>query len=233
MRIFAIVIPIIDYKTTMTHTINFSIHRNPRTDAEGRTTYQVRHESQRTMNKSEFLNHLANHQSISPAVMEMALAVLQDEIVEQLLANRRLHLEGLGTFYLKIGLRQQYDDEGNPVATQFTDPNAITGRDVCIDTIGFMPDKAFLSLIDNDISFKNITGRGAVGHSATYTDEQFKDKLSAYLEQHRTITCPQLMREFGITKYMAWKWLDYLSKPPVNFLKRDRVGHCNVFCLNE
>lgn len=64
----------------MSHTIKFSVHRNPMKDADGKDTFQVRHETNYTAMKADFMEHIKQHHSMRPEVMDMALAVLEDEI---------------------------------------------------------------------------------------------------------------------------------------------------------
>ena len=214
----------------MSHTIQFSVHRNPLKDAEGNDTYQVRHENWYTVRKSEFLNHLRLHNAIKPEQMEMALTVLAAELMEHLANNRRVHLEGLGTFYLKVGFRQRFDEDGREQKPHFTDPADITGSDVCIETVGFTPDKAFLSLLEGqDCHFRNLTGHGRVGHSAHYDDEDFLERLNAFLDKHGYTTRRQLMLEFGLTDYMARKWLSRLCAQPEPLLHAEKIGTTLVY----
>ena len=160
----------------MGYNIKFSVHRNPQKDSEGNDTYQVRHETSETVGKAYFLRHLKNTNLFRPELMEAALTVLEQEIINQLTDNLRLHLEGLGTFYLKLKFRPRYDEYGNEQRIQFTDPAKITGNDVCIDSVGFTPDRQFLKqLHEHGYHFVNATGRGRVGHSTEQTEEQVKN----------------------------------------------------------
>lgn len=213
----------------MSHTIRFSVHRNPQKDAEGNDTYQVRHETTYTAHKADLMEHVKMHQTLRPEILEMALAVLEDEITEHLLDNKRLHLEGLGTFFLRIGLKPQLDDEGNPLRPHITNPADITGHDVCIESIGFTPEKSFLRQLTKGIGFENINARGTVGHSANYTDEQFLARLNAYLDEHEYITCSQMMHHFGITEYMARKRIAALTDVPNPLLVGEKVGRTIIF----
>lgn len=215
--------------TTMT-TIRFSVHRNPRKDADGNDTYQVRHECTHTINTAALEEHLKFHGIVRREVMETALTVLKDEIIEQLLDNRRLHLDGIGTFYLKIGFRERVDDEGLPVKVNFTDPKDITGNDVCVEGVGFTPDADFMrDLYDHPARFENVTGRGRVGHSVTYTREQIVAGLEAYLDEHDFITRREMMKHFGLTEYMACQWLDNILSMPETILKAERIGKMFVY----
>ena len=115
----------------MANTIRFSVHRNPQKDEQGRDTYQVRQMTWGTVSKAQLLAHMKRYNVARPELLEMALTVLTNEIVEQLGENRRLHLDGLGTFYLKLGFRERTDEQGNRYKPVFTDPSRITGNDVC------------------------------------------------------------------------------------------------------
>lgn len=213
----------------MSHTIHFSVHRNPLKDAEGNDTYQVRHETTYTAHKADLMEHVKMHQTLRPELLEMALTVLEDEIIEFLLDNKRLHLDGLGTFFLRIGLKPVPDDEGNEQHPHITNPADITGHDVAIESVGFTPDKAFLRRLNKSVGFENVNARGTVGHSANYTDEQFLTRLNAYLDEHEYITCSQMMHHFGITYYMARKWLAQLSSGPLALLQKGKMGTINIY----
>lgn len=209
----------------MGYNIKFSVHRNPLKDSEGNDTYQVRHETSGTVGKEYFLRHLRDCNTFRPELMEAALTVLQREIINQLTDNLRLHLEGMGTFYLKLGFRPHYDEMGNELKTQFTNPDKITGNDVCIDTIGFTPDKQFLQqLNEHGYHFINATGRGRVGHSTEQTEEQVRKRLDEWFCDHDMLTCRQMQHLFGITRYMANKWLDRLCANPSPYLYPQKIG---------
>lgn len=211
-------------------TIRFSVHRNPQKDAEGRDTYQVRHECLYTMGTAELTAHLKYHGLARREVIDTALTILKDEIIEQVLDNKRLHFEGLGTFYLKIGFRERTDDNGLPVKVSFTNPEDITGNDLCVEGIGFTPDAEFQhDLLEHPVYFENVTGRGRVGHSRNYTREQIIDKVNAYLDTHDYITRSDMMHEFGLTEYKACQWLDMLTEMPEAILTTEKIGKTYIY----
>jgi hypothetical protein len=219
----------------MSHIIKFSVHRDPQTDQSAQPTYHVRQDNYCTADKGELMESVRLHSAMRPEHLEMALSVLEKEIADFLLTNRRLHIDGLGTFYLKLGFREQTDEYGQPVKAHFTDPAAITGHDVKIDTIGFRPDLSFLKRLSTDIGtgFENMTGRGHVGHSAHYTDKQFMQRLDSYLKEHRYVTRHRLIDDFGLSDYMARKWLDRLTTSPMNRLRMEKMGNTLTYWPNE
>jgi hypothetical protein len=213
----------------MGYNIKCSVHRNPLKDADGNDTYQVRHETSATVGKEYLLKQL-EHNLIRPEIMDSALSLLQRLIVEQLTDNHRLHIEGLGTFYLKLGFRKRYDEQGEELKIHFTDPTKITGNDVTIENVGFTPDKEFLKQFNaHGYHFVNATGRGNVGHSAQYTEEEMKARLDEWFKTHDVITRGNLQGYFGLTKYMAQKWLDRFCSQPNACLVGRKIGQTVVY----
>lgn len=214
----------------MSKTIQFSVHRNPLKDAEGKDTFQVRHENFYTARRKDLMHHLQMHNMMNPEIMELALNVLATEIVDFLTDNKRLHLEGIGTFSLKVGFKKRFDEDGNELKTQFTNAADITGNDVAIETINFTPDKALLDKLNQDgYHFTNKTGRGSVGHSAIYTKEQIIRQLNIYLDEHQIITRSQMMHYFGMTQHMVLKWLEELTSGSEAMLTCTKVGTTMVY----
>ena len=214
----------------MAKRIFFSVHRNPLPDSEGNTTYQVRNENYGTMETRELLEHLQYHGLARRELMEMALVVLQKEIVEQVTDNKRLHLNGIGTFFLKIGLRKHLDEDGNEYQPVYTDPDKITGNDVAIESICFTPDSELLQeLNQSGYYFEKINPKGTVGKSAQVDLEVLKPRLKAYLDEHGSISTREFRQLFGVTKYKALQLLDQLVNEPEPMIVRERVFGAYVF----
>lgn len=215
----------------MPHTIKFSVHRDPQTDKDAQPTYHVRQDNYYTADKRDLMESIKLHGAIRPEIIEMALTVLEKEIADFLLSNRRLHINGLGTFFLKLGFCPQTDEEGVPQKAHFTNPADITGHDVHIDGIGFRPDQAFLQKLNDGIGtgFENMTGRGHVGHTVHYSDEQFLQQLDSYLKEHRYLTRRTLIDHFGLSDHMARKWLERLTAQPQPRLRKERMGQTLTF----
>ena len=208
----------------MAKKIYFSVHRNPLPDSEGNTTYQVRNENIRTMETRELLEHLQYHGLARRELMEMALIVLQKEIVEQVTDNKRLHLNGIGTYFLKLSFRERTDDDGNVLKPHFTDPEKITGNDVAIETICFTPDSELMHEVNQSgYYFENINPKGTVGKSAQVDREELKPRLKAYLDEHGSISTREFRQLFGFTRYMAQKMLDQLVAEPEPVIVREKV----------
>ena len=195
----------------MASKINYGVFPNPLPDAEGKTTYQVRHIPYGTMSEKEFLAHLKYNNTYNSITMQASLSVLKEEIVEQLRANNRFRIDGIGTFQMKVGLKTKHDEEGNPIKPHFTDPNKITANDVEVQGVSFTPDPSFVKALKEMIYTQNKYGRGAAGRNTPYTREQIVEFLDNYLKEHHSITRKQIQYGLNITEYRAQKWLDELT----------------------
>ena len=219
----------------MGYNIKFSIHRNPKKDADGKDTFQVRHETRGTVNSEYMARKLKEYGRMQPETLLSALIVLQDSIVQQLTDNHRVHIDGIGTFFLKLGFRERYDEDNHPYKPHFTDANAITGNDICIEGVGFTPDKEFLYKLKHEHGyyFHNVSEQGKVGRSNEYTEEQVIDFINDYLAKHVRMSRRNFMVRLGLTDYMADKWLRRLSTGDDAILIKHKIGNATFYNLRK
>lgn len=213
----------------MAFKIKYGIFPNPQPDAEGNTTYQVRHTPEGTMDEKAFLAHLKYHNTYNTTTMQSSLSVLKDEIIEQLRENKRFRIDGVGTFQMKVGLKMQYDEEGNPIKPHYTDPNKITANDVEVQGVSFTPDPSFVKALKDRISTTNKYGRGAAGKNKPYTREEIIDFLDSYLKEHHSMTRRQMERALNITPYRAEKWLNDITSEPYSKYYSKKQGNTYVY----
>ena len=213
----------------MAFKIKYGIFPNPQPDAEGNTTYQVRHTPEGTMDEKAFLAHLKYHNTYNTTTMQSSLSVLKDEIIEQLRENKRFRIDGVGTFQMKVGLKIQYDEEGNPIKPHYTDPNKITANDVEVQGVSFTPDPSFVKALKDRISTTNKYGRGAAGKNKPYTREEIINFLDSYLKEHHSMTRRQMERALNITPYRAEKWLNDITSEPYSKYYSKKQGNTYVY----
>ena len=213
----------------MNNKIKYGIYPNPRPDEDGNTTYQVRHTPEGTMSEKAFLAHLKYHNTYNTTTMQSSLIVLKDEIIEQLKANHRFSIDGLGSFQMKVGLKMKYDEEGNPLKPHYTNPNEITANDVEVQGVSFTPDPSFVKALKEKTSTSNKYGRGVAGRNQPYTREQIVSFLDKYLGEHHSITRRQMERGLNITAYRAQKWLDELTAEQFSKYYSKKQGNTYVY----
>ena len=213
----------------MAYKIKYGIFPNPQPDAEGNTTYQVRHTPEGTMDEKAFLAHLKYHNTYNTTMMQSSIIVLKDEIVEQLRENKRFRIDGLGTFQMRVGLKTKYDEEGNPIKPHYTDPNKITANDVEVQGVSFTPDPSFVKALKDRISTTNKYGRGAAGKNKPYTREEIINFLDSYLKEHHSMTRRQMERALNMTSYRAEKWLNDITSEPYSKYYSKKQGNTYVY----
>ena len=203
----------------MSNIIKYSVHANPLKDEQGRTTYQVRHDIRGTLNTEGIVQHLKRHQLLANIPVEAVLDVLREEIVEHLLNNINLHFDGLGTFYLSIGLKPENDGEGGTHKRVVTDPDDIKGNNLMVTGLGFTPDKEFTKMVTQaPAHFERSFQMTYVGHSVTYTREEITRKLLAFIDEYGFISRLTAQQFFYLTYHSARNWLRTLSSgdnPPL------------------
>lgn len=210
----------------MGDTIKFGVHRNPKKDAEGRDTYHVRHETDFALNQKYIINQVKTYNAAEASHINPVIGVLREQIVEILTDNHNVHIEGLGNFYLKLGFRERTDENGKTIKPLFTDPSKITGNDVVVESIGFTPDEEFLKQLQKqEYHYVNATGRGMVGHSADVTKEQIIARLNQFFETHDHLLSRDMKALFGLTPYMANKWLEELCTQAPPYLRVEKISH--------
>ena len=210
----------------MAKTIKFGVHRNPKKDAEGRDTYHVRHETDFALNQEYIISQVKTYNAAEASHINPVIGVLREQIVEILTDNHNVHIEGLGNFYLKLGFRERTDENGQTIKPLFTDPSKITGNDVVVESIGFTPDEEFLKQLQKqEYHYVNATGRGMVGHSADVTKEQIIARLDQFFETHDHLLSRDMKALFGLTPYMANKWLEELCTQAPPYLRVEKISH--------
>lgn len=199
--------------------IEFVVLPNPQPDEQGRTTYQVRQQTHGALNTRGLVEHMRKNGKMAQYPIDAIIQVLTEEIVEFLFRNNCVHIDGLGTFSLSVGLKPEVDEEGVAHKRQVTDPMEITGNDVEVTGIAFRPDIEFTRLATRRPAFfRNKEMRGVVGHSVPYTREQMTYSLLQYVDQHGSISRRSFIKLWGLTKHQALKWLGELStgdNPPL------------------
>ena len=199
--------------------IDFNILPNPQKDEQGRTTYQVRQDTRGALNTKGLVKHLRNHNMLTQFPIDAIIHTLAEEIVEHLFFNHCVHLDGLGTFSLNIGLSPVVDEDGLAHKRQVTDPSEITGSDIEVTGIAFRPDAEFLHLATcRPAHFRHTEERGIVGHSISYTREELTQSLFAYIDEQGSISRRTLVMNWNLTRYQAVKWLTELTtgdNPPL------------------
>lgn len=80
----------------------------------------------------------------------------------------------------------------------------ITGNDVCVRGLNFKPEARFLRRVKQSVTFERTD---LATHSPRYDDAKLWARVEAYAAENGYIDRPSMQRAFGLSGYMARKWL--------------------------
>lgn len=214
-------------------TIYFTVHANPLKNEDGETTYQVRQDTRGSLNTKGLQDDLRTHHTMPAVDLEPVVGMLARLLAEKMVDNAKVHLEGLGVFSLTLGLKPEVDEDGKKHKRVATSPEKITGNDVEITGVSFVPDKAFLETIrSKSPHFTQSGGKGRVGHSQDYTEEQVKAFLMDWFSENQYINRRLFRFCTHVTKYKAEQWLRQLSSGENPFLIEEERMRNLYYYLN-
>ena len=201
-------------KKTKRFTVAYDVHPTPHTEGKP-TSYHARRIST-IMSGRDLRNHIENISIISAGTFELVLETLKTEISEQLLSGHDVHFEGLGTFYLKVGTKHK----------GYTDPRAITARELTVEGIGFVADKAFNKRVRQEsVSFE----RRKQWQSYDVDMNKMVAVLTDYCRQHGYFTIHTMMELFHLTKYKASHLANQLVNAPYPKFTRYKEGNTYIY----
>ncbi len=213
--------------------IKFSVHQNPLKDEQGRTTYQVRQDTIGTVETKGLEEELALHSLQNNFTLDGAVEQLKKLLAIHMNFNRRIHLNGLGTFWLKIGLKPVVDEDGTTHKRIVTNPKEITGNDLEVTGVNFLPDNELMTKLKSElVYFENSAPRGSVGHSAWYTEEQMRQSIIDWFAEKPYLTRSLFSKIWHITPYRANLLLDQLCEGDDALLVVEKQANVYFYRLN-
>ena len=207
--------------------ILYDVYATPNPDDEREQLYHPRAVTYGTqMNDDELKAYLEKNTRINSSQFVGMIEALMQEIPQQLLLNKSVHIRGMGTFYLKIGVRRRKDAKGQSYTKKFTDPKAITARDLRVEGIGFRADPTWNRMVAN-------SGQPFERAETRHQTSVSKSTLLKYIDKKVTemgfVTVRNVERDQNTTSYHARKLLEDLCKGDQPKLYREKVGHTILY----
>ena len=196
------------------HCVAYDVYANPHTK-DSPATYHARRISQ-TVNGRYLRDHIEQTSIISSGAYELVLETLKREIPEQLLKGLDIHIEGLGTFYMKIGTKHK----------GYTSPKDITARELAVEGIGFVADKEFNDRVRQAAVYFE---REQLCQSESIDEGKMIVALTDYCRQHGYFTIRRLMSMFHLTKYKASLLANQLVSGPSAKFTRQKEGNSYIY----
>lgn len=205
--------------------LGFTVQANPN-DGEkgkaGKTFYHVRQVKNTALTSKELCEKIVNSTTITNSDFDGFISALKDYIPEVLNDGHDLHIEGLGTFFLKLRIAKKQDQDGKWFTPKFEHPDDITARNVTVAGIGFKPDKALNDSVTKvQHTFCNVKD---ASHSAKVSPSRWLKGLQELIEEQGFFTLRDIIYKFHLTHYMADKMLSELVNEEDPKYHRKKVG---------
>lgn len=205
--------------------IGFTVQANPN-DGEkgkaGKTFYHVRQAKGTALTSKELCAKIVNSTTITDSDYDGFIAALKSFIPDVLNDGHDLHIEGLGTFFLKMRIAKKKDKDGKWYTPKFEKAEDITARNVTVTGIGFKPDKELNESVTKvEHTFCNIK---EASHSAKVTRSRWLKGLHELIEEQGFFTLRDIIYKFHVTPYMANKMLTELINEEFPKYHRKKVG---------
>ena len=140
--------------------------------------------------------------SLTKGDVAAVLTELRDLCVQAFIEGRRFYIPEIG--YLSLSASLNVDDNNAD--------RKVTGHDVRIAGINFRPEASLVKEVSQGVRFVRTKNSN---QSSQYTEQQMSEQVKAYLKEHNYITCKIMRTQFGLTQYLAQKWLNRLCNAGV------------------
>ena len=196
------------------HRVAYDVHPTPHADGKP-ATYHARRLSA-TLSGRYLRGQVEKHSELDGTTFDFAIDQLKKEIPEQLLNGHDIHIEGLGTFYLKIGMKKK----------AYIDPKAITPAELKVTGIGFTADKEFQNRVRKALVHFELEPQW---QSESVDISQMETQLTEYCQRNDFFTVKTLQGLFHLTKSKASEIANALvSGPDAHFVRR-KVGNTYIY----
>jgi predicted histone-like DNA-binding protein len=198
-------------------TITYNWYDTPSTN-NGQKRYHARVSNAISIDFEAVCKDLEYNTMATKADVKGVVESLSQLLIKQLSSGAKVHLKGIGHFSVSLD------------APSFDDPAEINGSQIKVHSINFLPDKAVVSEINRQASFKKSI---ASERSAMPSDEEMKQLLADYFETHQYITGKEFRLLFNQTRSTAYRRLSKLCKETQPVLIRIGGARSSLFILNR
>jgi len=210
-----------------TNAILYDVYATPNPGGGGEQLYHPRSVTYGSqMDDQELKEYLERNTRINSSQFVGAIEALTQEIPEQLLQNKRVHIRGMGTFYLRIGVRQREDDNGHWYTPQFTDADAITARDLRIEGIGFRADPTWCRRV---CQCSQPFERARTRHQKPVSRSELLLYIDQTVSEKGYVTVRDVQTDLDTTNYHARRLLEELCVGDQPKLYRKMAGHAYLY----
>lgn len=196
--------------------LKYDIYTLNNTQGIGEKRQYVRLIQHEPLTAKELQEKIETRCSLTKGDVAAVLSELHDICVEEFSLGRRFYIPEIGYFSLSASLDMPKD---NP-------DKKITGMEVSITGINFRPEAKLLEQVQR---YTHFVRSKYTSQSTQYTEEKLLAKIKEYLQENRYITTRILRILFGLTPYMAQKWLNHFCEKGV--MVKEGTPHAPIYFL--
>lgn len=175
-------------------TIKYEIQNIHNVAGSGKERPFIRLRNGKALSVNELAERVAEACTATKSDLLAIMTELRHIIVNELAQGNRVYLPEIGYLSLSVG---------NVPPSKKKD-GKITGKDIYLKNIDFQPEKQLLKELQGKVHFEKSSFSTV---STQYTPEEMWQKTFNYLLKNKYITCRKMASEFGLTNYIARKWL--------------------------
>lgn len=174
--------------------IKYEIHTINNSQGTGKERVYVQLQTGAPLSAHALEGLIQDASSATRGDVKAVMAALCSLAKSELSAGNRFYLPEIGYLSLAVGNVPPEKKRGG----------RITGRDIYVRGINFKPEARFLKEIKTATHFVKSEQSTL---SARYDEDELWTKVEEYLSRERYLTRADLVRHFGLSQYMAGRWL--------------------------
>lgn len=197
--------------------LKYDVYTITNAEGSGEERKYVRLKQHEAMTASELEATIQQRCTLTKGDVAAVFTELHDIVVSEFSMGRRVYVPKLGYFSLAVNLEVPED---NP-------DKKITGKEVRLRGINFLPEAGLLQEIDRNVHFirSEYTGRSNV-----FTEKKLWTVLQEFFQENRYLTISLMRMKFGLSRHMAQKWIDHFIDK--GLLVKDGSPRSPIYFLN-
>lgn len=179
--------------------VKYEVHKIENVNGSGQSRPFIRLQQGKAMTAKQLETEIERSCTATESDVRAVMTELCHIAKRELSSGNRFYLPEIGYLSLSVG----------NVSPENLSNGKITGNAIYLRNIDFLPEAAFFKEIRGNVRFEKST-RSTL--SVKYGEDELWQKVEAYLEENMYVTNTIMRSEFGLSKYMAAKWLDTFTE---------------------
>ena len=168
---------------------------NPEGTEDGAPKLHARVVNKQTISPTMLINRICERSTLTKGDVLAMFSELNQEVTQALLEGHTVNIPGLGYFSLLL----QTTEKVNPKSTR--------AQNIKVKRIEFRADSQLRNTVINEATFERSSIKR---HSAILSNEEVKDAVQTYLQEHPYVTCKIVSELCNLTKGTAQKHIRLL-----------------------